>query len=56
MRELTGREIEAVSGGLRPAPVRAAPRIDLRRIVLALIALLTGRGRPGTPLPPSDRA
>ena len=52
MRDLTGREIEAVSGGLRPAPVRPAPRLDVRRIVLGLFALIFGRGRPGDTLPP----
>jgi hypothetical protein len=48
MRDLTGREIEAVSGGIRAAPVR--PRLDVGRIVLALFSLLFGRGRPGDPL------
>lgn len=41
MRELTRIEIDAISGGLAPAP-RPAPRIDLRRALLRLIAILTG--------------
>jgi hypothetical protein len=42
MRELTKTEIEAISGGrMAPAP-RPVVRIDLRRIALRLLELITG--------------
>ena len=49
MRDLTPLELEAVGGGrMTPAPTR--PRIDVRRLVVAVLTRICGRPtRPTDP-------
>jgi hypothetical protein len=45
MRDLTPLELQTVCGGIQAMPA-PRPRIDLRRLVLAIISRLLGRPGP----------
>jgi hypothetical protein len=53
MRDLTPLELQAICGGIQAMPA-PRPRIDLRRIVLALISRILGRPAPRPRAPCSD--